>query len=274
MLHQCIDIFPAGEQNDTPAKLYTYVISDVTNQKRLRPAVIICPGGGYCFTSDREAEPVALYMTANGISAFVLRYRVAPAEYPAALLDLCESVRYVREHAKEWSIDPDQIFTVGFSAGGHLACCHALFWTEEWLSRRLKTTKELLRPNGCILCYPVITSGEFAHKDSFVNLLGSRDEELVDELSLENKVNDQTPPIFLWHTYTDSFVPVENSLLFLSALRKHSISAEFHMYSIGDHGLSLAREETMNADGGCYQPECAGWIDLAVAWLKRQKSKK
>ncbi len=269
MLYECVDIISDGEENTTPAKLFTYLISDTTDQKRLRPAVIICPGGGYCFTSDREAEPVALQMIANGISAFVLRYHVAPAKYPTALFDLCESIKYIREHAKEWSIDPNKIFTIGFSAGGHLACCHALFWAHDWLSEKLKTTKEMIRPNGCILSYPVITSGEYAHKDSFIQLLGNQYEELKDDLSLEKRVNDQTPPMFLWHTYTDSTVPVENSLLLVMALRKHSIPTEFHMYPVGEHGLTLATKETMLADGTGYQPECAGWIDLAIAWLKR-----
>lgn len=270
MLHQKIDIFPAGKSLDSPAGLYTYLLDSVTDRSFLRPAVIICPGGGYCFTSDREAEPIALQMTAKGFHTFVLRYRVAPHEYPAALLDLAESVKYIREHAKEWSLDANKIFVAGFSAGGHLACSLSVFWGKKWLAAQLNTENKLIRPNGCLLAYPVITSGSFAHRDSFQNLLGSQYEERIEEVSLEKQVNAQMPPVFLWHTFTDPLVSVENSLLLVDALRKYQIPTEFHMYPVGGHGLALATEETMLADGQCFQPECAGWIQLAADWIKRQ----
>lgn len=278
MIHQCIDISLPEKKLDSAAKLYTYVIENSSSMEKdkVRPAVILCPGGGYSMTSDREAEPVALQLISYGFHAFVLRYHVAPVQYPIALLELAQSVKEIREHAKEWHVDTEHIIAAGFSAGGHLAASLAVFWTKEWIAEELKTTKEMIQPNGCLLSYPVITSSEYAHRDSFVQLLGSRYNELLEEVSLEKQVNEFVPPVFLWHTYTDDVVPVENSLLFLAALRKYQISAEFHMYPVGGHGLSLATEETRTCFGEGVQLECASWINLAVTWLKQitKKSEK
>lgn len=270
MLYKEIDIKLKNQEQPEAAKLYTYIIdnSDQIDKDRKRPAVIICPGGAYAYTSDREAEPIALKMVGAGYHAFVLRYHVAPVRYPIALLELAETVRLVREHAKEWNIDENKVIISGFSAGGHLAASLAMFWMKEWVAKELNTTNACIEPNGCLLSYPVITSGKFAHKGSFENLLGDRLVEIQDEMSLENQVSEQTPPMFIWHTYTDQSVPVENSLFLISSLKKYNIPVEFHMYPVGGHGLSLATEETRNANGGAIQPECTSWIDLATSWIR------
>ena len=120
----------------------------------------------------------------------------------------------LREHAKEWHIDPHKIVVEGCSAGGHLAASLGVFWDEDFLaeSQGLSASEhELLRPDGLLLCYPVITSGEFAHRGSFENLLGSRQEELGEKLSLEKQVTNKVPKTFIWHTFADQSVPVENS---------------------------------------------------------------
>lgn len=270
MIHNILDITIENRGLTEPAKLYTYIIDNTAeiNRNRKRPAVIICPGGGYAYTSDREAEPIALQMMAAGYHAFVLRYHTSPHTYPTQLLELAKAVKVVREHADEWNIDEERIVVAGFSAGGHLAASLSVFWTKEWLLKELATTKEMVRPNACLLAYPVVTSGEFAHRGSFINLLGERYEELLDEVSIEKQVDEATPPMFIWHTYTDQAVPVENSLLLIQALRNYNISTEFHMYPVGVHGLSLATEETKNSDGRGVQPECAGWVELAIRWIK------
>ncbi|MBE5962133.1 MAG: alpha/beta hydrolase [Lachnospiraceae bacterium] len=268
MIYQELTITPLHEKEG--AKLYTYVIDNTpqTDSSRIRPAVIICPGGGYQHLSDREAEPIALQYMAAGIQAFVLKYSLAPTEYPCQLKQLAQAVKTVREHADEWHVDPNCIIVSGFSAGGHVAGSLAVNWNKEWLAKELGVTNDLIRPNGCVLCYPVITSGEFAHRGSFENLLGGK-QELLDEVSLEKQVNEDVPPVFIWHTFTDQAVPVENSLLFVNALRKYKIVTEFHMYPIGGHGLALATEETRSFDGKGIQPECAGWIRLATDWVNR-----
>ena len=127
---------------------------------------------------------------------------------------------------------------------------------------------ERIRPDGMILCYPVISSGEYCHGDSFVNLLGESYNALVDEMSLEKQVHSQVPPAFIWHTFSDDCVPVENSLLFVMALRKQGIPTEFHMYPRGVHGLSLANSLTLSIQGHGIQEECQSWMALAKIWLK------
>ena len=129
----------------------------------LRPTVVVCPGGGYGMTSDREAEPIALAYNAAGINTVVVRYSVAPARFPTALLEVATVVRYVREHGPEFGCDPNRIFVTGFSAGGHLTASYGNFWSRPFVAETLGCDPEVLRPNGQILCYPVITCGEYAH---------------------------------------------------------------------------------------------------------------
>ena len=142
--------------------------------------------------------------------------------------------------------------------------------TERALAETLGIDSEMVKPNGMILSYPVITSGEFAHTGSFECLLGEdyNDLDKRKEQSLEFQVSRDTPPTFLWHTVTDDCVPVENSLLFFNALRKLEIPVEMHLYPVGGHGLSLANEETSYEDGGCVQKECQSWMELACKWMQ------
>ncbi len=275
MIHQAIDLQIdyrklGVKQDGYQPKLYTYLWenSPEMDPNRTRPAVVICPGGGYAGTSDREAEAVALQLMAAGFHAFVLRYSCYPSAYPAALLEAAKAVSLVRAHAGEWHVDPDKIVIAGFSAGGHLAGSLGVFWHQALVAESLGVENEAVRPNGMILCYPVITSGEFAHRGSFENLLQDRYEELLDDMSLEKQVSKQTPPAFLWHTYEDDGVPVENSMLMASALRKQGVPFELHIYPHGGHGLSLANEETRSANGFGVQEACQTWIDLAKTWIK------
>ncbi len=239
-----------------------------------RPLVLLCPGGGYAYTSDREAEPMALAFMAKGFNAAILRYSCAPAVYPTALLELGRAVLIIREHADEWEVDKDAIIVEGCSAGGHLAASYACLWKKDFVAQTLiddvsSVAKEKFRPNGLLLCYPVITSGEFAHRGSFENLLGDRYEELKDEMSLENAVNEDVPKTFIWHTFTDGSVPVENSLLFAMALRRNNINTELHIFPEGGHGLALANKITSTKEWKEIVPSCEPWIDLATTWLEK-----
>lgn len=234
-----------------------------------RPLVVICPGGGYNHISVREGEFLALQFAAFGYHAAVLRYSVSPAVYPTQLLELAKAVAFLREHAEEWNIQKDKIFIQGSSAGGHLAASLGCFWKEEFLREALQVKDaELFRPNGLILSYPVITSGEFAHRDSFVKLLGDRYEELLDKMSLENQVNEDTPETFLWHTFEDGAVPVENSLLFMQSLRRNNIAFESHIYPRGCHGLGMGNELTCSEGGKELQPEVSTWVSLAGTFIR------
>lgn len=246
-----------------------------------RPLVLICPGGGYEWTSDREAEPLAMAFLAMGYHAAVLRYSCAPAVFPTALTELAYSVRLIRQKAKEWHVNPKQIIVLGCSAGGHLAASLGVFWERDFLAASFGVQgdeRRIFRPDGMILCYPVITSGEYAHRGSFDHLLGGQEAALSERfgvpalelVSMEKQVNEGTPPAFLWHTFTDNAVPVENSLLFVGALRRAGVSAEFHMYPCGGHGLSLANRLTLDRSRTAIQEECTSWISLVHTWIEHQ----
>lgn len=235
-----------------------------------RPTVIICPGGGYGGTSEHEAEPIALKFASAGFNAVVIYYSCAPARFPCQLLELAFVVAKVRENAEEWNVDTNKIAVIGFSAGGHLAASYGTLWNKDFIKEYFGFKNEENKPNGMILSYPVITSGEKAHRGSFVNLLGNKqnDEELLTLLSPEKQVNEDTPRAFIWHTFTDETVPVENALLMASALTEKQISTELHIYPYGPHGLSLGNELVcLNYNGQWDETHC--WIDNAIRWLKK-----
>ena len=263
--------FEIGEKGSLKGAKLTVYIQEPSESLYIkeRPLILLCPGGGYGFTSDREAEPMALAFMAKGYHTAILRYSCHPATYPTALLELGRSVLIIRENAKEWNVKKDSIVVQGCSAGGHLAASYSCMWKEGFIEEGLLVNDaEMLRPNGLILCYPVITSGEFAHRDSFVKLLGDRYDELVDEMSLESRVNQDVPRTFMWHTFSDQSVPVENSLLFATALRKAGISTELHIFPEGCHGLSLANKLTLSMQEKELSPSCEPWIDMACRWME------
>ena len=187
---------------------------------------------------------------------------------------MTESVRQIHEHAKEWYIDTKKIVLAGASAGGHLAANYCAFWKREFLAEKSGMQREMLKPRGLILCYPVITSGEYCHKGSFECLMGAeaskKDEKLRRLLSLEYQVGPQVPKTFLWHTWTDQSVPVENSLLLLQALRKAGVNVEAHLYPVGPHGIALGTEETQGIDQKYLEPYCDSWMGLAIRWIEKQ----
>lgn len=244
--------------------------SEEININKKREIIIICPGGGYEFTSDREAEPIALKFVAQGFNAVVIRYSIAPVRYPTALLELAETVRYVREKEKEWNVDTEKVIVCGFSAGGHLAGSLGVLWNNEIIEKYLDIKNEEVKPNAMILCYPVISSGEFAHKGSFDSLLGEKEAEISREnLSLEKLVSIETPKTFLWHTFDDGTVPVQNSLLFSNALASNKVQFELHIYPSGVHGLGLCEEITaMNGRSEHINSHIASWFNLACQWIK------
>lgn len=266
----------AAEGSGENANLKTYIIDSSEQMKyNKRPLVLICPGGGYGFVSDREAEVMALQFTAMGYHAAMLTYSTYPVRYPAQILEVAQAWKLIRENAEEWNVLSDKTVILGCSAGGHLAASYSLFCGEDFVTKSVGLVADELRPAGMILCYPVITSGEFSHRDSFATLLGGDYEslvgtELLEKVSLEKQVTEKAPPAFIWHTYTDNVVPVENSLLFASALRKHNVNCELHIFPDGGHGLGLANELSQDSNGWGVQDECKIWIRLAEVWLKNK----
>ena len=266
------DYFEGLPKTENKASV-TFYIPEVSKEINPNPqytCVVICPGGGYSWTSDREAEPCALRLVGNGIAAAVVRYSCNEVHFPAQLLQILAAITYARRNSKELHINPDKIAVMGFSAGGHAACSAGLFWQEEEYEKILGIEHGEDKPNGMILCYPVITSGEHAHRDSFTCLLGENaKEELLNKVSLEKQVTEHAPKAFIWHTFEDGLVPVENSLLIAAALQEKGVPIEMHIYPEGHHGLSLC-DETVN------KPEditpaaryCSNWIMHCMKWIK------
>lgn len=222
-------------------------------------AVVVCPGGGYGGHAEHEGKPIAEWLNAAGVSAFVLQYRVAPYKHPVPLGDAQRAIRLVRSCAGEWRIDPSRIGILGFSAGGHLAVSAATIFDGGYPEAADPVDKQSCKPNALIACYPVISFGEYRHQGSMVNLLGENpEEELRNSMSLENRVTKDTCPSFLWHTAEDAGVPVENSLLLALALSKNKVPFELHVFPHGAHGLGLAKDH----------PEAKAWPGLCVQWLR------
>ena len=243
------------------AYMITYIIVDPLDAVRKRPVVIICPGGGYEYCSLREAEPVASAFNAAGIHAVVVYYRVF-ARYPASLKDLSDAVCIVRDNAAKWRIDSGRVVVCGFSAGGHLAASLGVFWNSE---PEIKRQDKKNMPNGMILAYPVITSGRYAHEGS-IKIVSGGNTELAEKMSLERQVTEDCPRAFIWHTFEDAGVPVENSLLMASALCEMDIETELHIFPKGPHGLSIATELVTGSAPGKVS-KVREWVKMAVDWV-------
>ncbi|WP_273327018.1 alpha/beta hydrolase [Vallitalea guaymasensis] len=268
MINKTIELWEKQQYNSSNSNFVPTMDTYILDGDKKRGSVLICPGGGYAYTSEREAEPIAMKFNAAGYHAFVLHYSVAPTKHPQPLLDVSKAMCIIRKNSEKWNIESDKIAVCGFSAGGHLTASLGVHWDKDYVNDAEGIIAGLNYPNALILNYPVITSGELAHRGSFDNLLGKEaSEDLLNEMSLEKQVNKKTPPTFLWHTVEDASVPMENSLLFAGALRKNDIPFELHLYPHGPHGLSLATEETRSEDMSNY-PHVATWIKLCIEWLE------
>jgi len=255
-----------------PLRAYIPDVSGRTSYAGKRPAVIIFPGGGYGFTFSGEAEPIAMKYAADGICAFVLDYSCAPHRFPIPQLQAFAAIRWVREHAAEFGIRPDNIATTGFSAGGHLCACTGTLWNKAAFQPYFAEAGmddadvSVYRPDKLILCYPVIKAFTgFHHHGSFCNLLGDRvdNEDLRHLLALDEQVDAETPPTFIWHTSEDTGVPIRNSLDFASALATLGKPVEMHIFLHGGHGLCLGT--CVTDDRPFTEPhEVSEWIYKAI----------
>jgi acetyl esterase/lipase len=235
-------------------------------EKRTHTAIIVCPGGGYGgLAIDHEGWPVAEWFNSVGITAIVLKYRVAPYRHPAPLMDAQRAMRTVRARAGEFGIDPRRIGMIGFSAGGHLVSTAATHFDSGKADAADALERLSSRPDFVVLMYPVITFDKaHRHEGSMRNLLGpDPTPEMMEKLSNEKQVTRETPPTFLVHTGADKGVPVENSVMFYEALRKAGVPAELHVFQRGDHGFALGGTRGKPKD-----PVLAVWPGLCANWLR------
>lgn len=220
---------------------------------KIRPALIVCPGGGYDHLSPREGDDPAMEFFTAGFQVFILSYSLGErAGNFRPLRELALAMAHIRENSAQWQIDPARIAVMGFSAGGHLAATLGAHWQRFG---------ECARPNALILCYPVITMGEFTHALTRALVTGG-DGDCARELSVEHHVTESFPVTFLWHTVDDPSVPVENSLLLMNALRRAGIRFESHLFAHGEHGLSTCTNEVEAPNSACHE-----WLRLSRTWL-------
>lgn len=256
--------------------LTTYIAAPLEGlpYNKKRKAILVIPGGGYYECANREGEPMAHIFLAAGFNAFVLNYSTVTAgdpTWPNPLMDASAAMKYIRDHAEKFYIDPDYVFVIGSSAGGHLAASLGTLWDNDAIEKALGMEKGYNRPTGMILCYPVISGGVYAHKGSFDRILGeNKDNEAArDALSLEKCVSEKTVPAFVWTTAADRGVPPQNSLLFAKALADAGVPFEMHIYPYGGHGASINNEIV-----GCHYPAVSAWTADCVRWMKSIDVKK
>lgn len=208
-------------------------------KNRRRPAVLVIPGGGYSRTSEREAEPIALRFLTRGYAAFTLYYTCAPRGFPVALREAAMAMRYIRENADAFDVEPSMVAAMGFSAGGHL--CGMLGTMYDSPETADIGTADMIRPDALGLCYPVLIAWGHTHEGTFRNI-SMGDPELRKRLSIDKQVRADMPPVFLWHTRSDESVPCRNSIIMAEALEEVGVDFALHIYRLGVHGLSNADE--------------------------------
>ncbi len=256
------EIFELWENGTT----MTYYESE---EKTSCGCVVIFPGGGYWGRAEHEGRSYAEFLNKNGISAFVVDYRVHPNRFPLPLLDARRAVRYVRYYADKFGIDKDKVAVMGSSAGGHLASMLCTYREKIEGEGVDEIDKESFCPDKQILCYPVINLYEegITHIGSGDALIGDSlqqggNVEMRKMLSANLTADENTPEAFIWHTFADEAVDVQNTLQYATRLRQVGVGAEVHIYPRGRHGLGLANEEKR------IEPHVAQWGESLIKWIK------
>lgn len=236
-----------------------------------RPAVVVFPGGGYTVLAPQEAEPVAQFYYDQGMNAFVLYYSVDDkAADHAPFIEAALAIKYLRENAEAHNTHPDKIVTCGFSAGGHLSGASGIFWNLPQIRDAVGVTdgsapEGINRPNGMIMSYPVVSGIHYPLVDCFVKICGGdTSKEKMGSFSLERFVDETTPPVFIWHSFTDTIVNIRHSQLLINAFLEKNVPFEAHIYPTGYHGCALATSTTASKPN----PHVATWGPLSVMWIK------
>lgn len=304
MLTEKISVF-----NNPNANLYTYILDKEisTDVYKKRPAVIIIPGGSYLFTATKEGEAVATRFLSKGYHTFVLRYSTyfkdsirdindpppinKQSHYPLQLLELMESIRIIKENADEWYIDIDNIFVLGFSAGGHLTASIGTKWDAPSLLDKFQNIAgniDFFKPKGIVLGYPMLNvenlkmnmienggqTGEFQSRYVNQALFGNEDpsNEQEYDLTIKNHVRADMPPVLLWQTTDDPLTKSADATEFVLEMIKKDVTCEYHLFEHGKHGLAVS-DKTYAKTEDDINVEVAEWLNLTFNWLNVQRSK-
>ncbi len=251
-------------EEDKDIRLDVYLAESSAPKK----ALLVLPGGAYSGLSDiREGSCIAEAFLPYGFQVFVLHYSVGRKRpFPAQLIEATKAIVHIKDHATQYGIDPEQLFVVGFSAGGHLAACCGTLWKHPAMAKELNIPYGYNKPRGMMLIYPVIRG----HIPSLCNLLCKDDptEEELRSVQLDTHVDEDTVPAFLMHTFNDPLVPVEDTLSMALAMRKAKRPCEVHIYPNGPHGVALANEKTANGNPYMIDEAIAKWVEHAVHWAE------
>ena len=264
---------PINARGNLTAYLHENI--EMVSPNRVRPAILIVPGGAYGGICDREGEPIALKFFEKGFQVFLLEYSCGDLAYPNAFKEMAMAMIYVRQHCAEWNIIKNKVVAIGFSAGGHLVgtlgANNELIWRDI-----LKDVgnKEEICPDSIILSYPVVDiSGKYKHEDTTKNLTQGN-KALGQQLDLYNLINTKSSPAFIWHTYEDNLVPYENSFLLAKAYSENKIPFSFHIYEKGYHGQCMKDLECWEERCLPYlAEECSVWFETCLKWMKENNIK-
>lgn len=264
-------IYEKVKLNDT-AWLEIYAADEIKGFTR--KAILIIPGGGYNnICSDREGEPVAMAFMPYGFNAFVLHYSVGEGHvFPQQLIEASMAMKYIRDNTDRYNISSDDVFALGFSAGGHLAACLGTMWDSNIISDNVNVCNEYNKPKGVVLLYPVIEGGkEYSHNESFYNLFGTSEltEDEYNSSNIINYISEKTPPTFIMHSSNDELVNVKNSLMLADKFAENNIKFEMHIYYDAPHGVALANKLTWIDNPKYDNNSIAKWVECAVMWIEQ-----
>jgi acetyl esterase/lipase len=267
MVHKTINFTTDGRVN-----MHTYIHDSLPQGLQKRPAIIVLPGGAYAFLSGAEAEPVALTFLKEGFNTFVLNYSIGDfSVFPNPLDDISRAIWEVRRNSDEWDINPDAVVVMGFSAGAGIAAMAATQWNTPGLAERLGIPEGGNKPNAAVLGYGASLQSKTIIDDPTVykpEILGKIAKDNTPELDIINYVSAHTPPLFIWHTRNDKFVPVINPLLTAEAMTKHNLPYELHIFQGGRHGMSVSNNLSSYKDeDSSHNPNVGMWVPLCTNWL-------
>jgi acetyl esterase/lipase len=267
--YERVDLWPGTDKHTPESGDRPQLLIGSKLQEEPTAAIVVLPGGGYGnLAIDHEGHQIAAWMQSLGIRAAICTYRHRGKGndgkgygHPVPMQDAQRAIQYLRANADRLAIDPNRIGIIGFSAGGHLASTVSTHFAVADSTSDDPIVQASSRPDFSILCYPVIAFNKaYTHKGSQKNLLGENaSEELIESLSNEKQVSNQTPPTFLFHTAEDTAVPPQNSLVYAMACAEHSVPVELHLFPQGRHGIGLGKDI----------PGASQWPNLCADWLTR-----